>query len=137
LKISFIDSGVLIAAVRGTPEVAAKAREILTDAETSFASSAYVRLEVLPKASFHGRDKERIFYEGFFETVRHWAPVGESLIEDALGIASRAGLSALDGLHVAAAQAVGAQELITCEKPGKPIHRVQGIAVRTLYTSES
>ncbi len=137
MKISFVDSGVLIAAVRGAPEIVAEAREILLDPDISFASSAYVRLEVLPKASFHRQEKERAFYEGFFETVGHWAPIGESLIEEALEIASRAGLSALDSLHVAAALAVGADELITCEKPGRPIHRVRGITVRTIYTPRS
>jgi hypothetical protein len=137
LKISFIDSGVLIAAVRGAPEVVAEAREILLDPETSFASSAYVQLEVLPKASFHRQEKERAFYEGFFEAVRHWAPIGESLVEKALEVASQAGLSALDALHVAAALAVGADELVTCEKPGRPVHRVRGITVRTIYSPRS
>lgn len=135
MKLSFIDSGVLIAAVRGTPEVVAAARGILTDPESAFASSAFVRLEVLPKASFHGRDKERAFYEAFFESVRHWAPVGEPLVREALEVASRVGLSALDALHVAAALAVGADELITSEKPDRPVHRVRGISIRTLYSS--
>lgn len=135
MKISFIDSGVLIAAVRGTPEVIAEAREVLTDPESSFASSDYVRLEVIPKASFHKREKEVAFYEGFFDAVRHWAPVGAPLIEKALEVASRAGLSALDALHVAAALAVGADELITCEKPGRPVHRVRGITIRTIYAA--
>jgi hypothetical protein len=134
LKILFIDAGVLISAIRGTPEVIAKAREILTAPEASFASSAYVRLEVIPKATFHKQENEQAFYEDFFENVSHWAPPGESLVQNAFAVASRAGLSALDALHVAAARAVGADELITSEKPGKPIHRVQGITVRTLLS---
>lgn len=105
--------------------------EILQDPESSFASSAYVVLEVLPKASFHRRQEELAFYEGFFEVVRYWAPVGPSLMRHAMKVASRAGLSALDALHVAAALAVGADEFVTTEKPGKPIHRVQAITVRT------
>jgi predicted nucleic acid-binding protein len=133
LKIAFVDSGVLIASARGTPELIARVNEILTDPENSFASSLYVRLEVLPKATFHGREKELVLYSRFFDIVRHWAPVGESLIQEAEKIAFRSGLSALDALHVAAARAVGADELITSEKPGKPIHRVQGITVRTIY----
>ncbi len=103
--------------------------------DSSFASSDFVRLEVLPKASFHRREEERAFYEGFFGAVRHWAPIGEALIEEALEIASRSGLSALDALHVAAALAVGADELITCEKPGSPVHRVSGILIRTIYAA--
>jgi len=114
-----------------------KALEILTDPDSSLASSAYVRLEVLPKASFHRREKELAFYDGFFTAVSHWAPLGEALLQEALEIASRAGLSALDALHVAAALAVGADELVTSEKLGKPVHRVQGITVRTIHAPQS
>jgi predicted nucleic acid-binding protein len=132
LTISFIDAGVLIAAIRGTPTDAIRIREFLDNPEASFASSQYVRLEILPKASFFGRAEEREFYSGFFESVRHWAPIGEPLVQEALEVAVRFGLSALDALHVAAALAVGADELITSEKPGKPIHRVREIAVRMI-----
>jgi predicted nucleic acid-binding protein len=132
LKILFIDSGVLIAAIRGAPEDTDRIREFLDRREISFASSGYVRLEVLPKASFYKQAKESKFYNGFFGNVRHWAPVGEALVQEALEIAFKSGLSALDALHVAAALAVGADELITSEKPTKPIHRVREIAVRTI-----
>ena len=115
----------------------ARANEVLEDPEKSFASSLYVQLEVLPKASFYGRERERNLYSRFFKIVDHWAPVGESLIQEALEIAFRSGLSALDALHVAAARAVGADELITSEKPGKPIHRVREIVVRTIYAPQA
>jgi len=39
------------------------------------------------------------------------------------------GMAALDALHVAAAISVGAEELVTTEKPNKPIHRATGITV--------
>jgi predicted nucleic acid-binding protein len=137
LKISFIDSGVLIAAARGNPEMLAKARAILADRESIFASSSYVCLEVLPKASFYGQEGERLLYSNFFQAVRYWAPSDEALVEDALDVAFQSGLSALDALHVASALAVGADELITSEKPGKPVHRVRGINVRTIHVPRS
>lgn len=110
----------------------AKARAVLADRESIFASSSYVCLEVLPKASFYGHEEERLFYSTFFEAVRFWAPTDETLVQDALEVAIQNGLSALDALHVASALAVGADELITSEKPSKPIHRVRGIAVRAV-----
>ena len=115
----------------------AKARAILADREIIFASSAYVCLEVLPKASFYGQEGERRFYSSFFQAVRFWAPSDETLVQDALEIAIQSGLSALDALHVAAALAVGADELITSEKTGKPVHRVRGISVRTIHSPSS
>lgn len=134
MTITFVDAGVLIAAARGNSKDSLDALSILDDPERSFASSAFVRLEVLPKALFHLKADESDFYEEFFRRVRNWAPLGRDLMEDALKVATEAGLSALDALHVAAALAVGADELVTNEKPGKPIYRVRGIAIRTIHS---
>jgi hypothetical protein len=38
-------------------------------------------------------------------------------------------MAAMDALHVAAAALVGATELITTEKPNKPIHRATSVRV--------
>jgi predicted nucleic acid-binding protein len=65
--------------------------------------------------------------------VEHWAEVSEDLAVEAYQIAAAAGLAALDALHVAAAIAVGAEELVTTEGAEKPIHRVQGIAVVSIH----
>jgi len=134
LKLTFIDAGVLIAAARGVLANSPKALAILDDPDRSFASSLFVRLEVLPKALFHKRTDESDFYEEFFQSVDTWAPLETGVLGNALRVASVSGLSALDALHVAAALAVGADELITSEKPGKPIHRVRGITVRTIHS---
>lgn len=55
------------------------------------------------------------------------AKVEESVMADAFQEACQFGLSAIDALHVAAALSVNAEELITTEKPSKPIHRVTKI----------
>jgi hypothetical protein len=47
-KRTFVGSGVLVGAARGTEEVARRAMAVLDDPERTFASSALVRLEVLP-----------------------------------------------------------------------------------------
>ena len=44
-------------------------------------------------------------------------------------LACQYGLAAIDALHVAAAFAVGAEELMTTEKPTKPMHRVENISI--------
>ena len=44
--------------------------------------------------------------------------------QPSLTIAGRFGLSAIDALHVAAAEALGADELVTTERPGKSLLRV-------------
>ncbi len=133
MTLTFVDAGVLIAAARGTHLVATQAIRFLDDPDRSFASSPLLRLEVLPKALFHGKLLEASFYNSFFAAVERWAQTDAALMDRALSLASRFGLSALDALHVAAALAVGAEEIITTEKPEKPIHRVTEIRVRSLH----
>lgn len=134
MKITFIDAGVLIAASRGDTDLAHRALAILDDPERSFASSEFVRLEVLPKASFHRRVDELSFYESYFSGVDHWAEPGATLIESALSLAQEKGLSALDALHGAAALAVNASEIVTTERLGRPIHRLTQVKIRTLHS---
>lgn len=133
MKITFIDAGVLIAASRGSTDIARRALAILDDPDRSFASSAFVRLEILPKASFHRQMEEVSFYEDYFRGVEHWVEPGTTLIESAFSLAQERGLSALDALHGAAALAVNAAELITTEKRSRPIHRLTQIKVTTIY----
>jgi len=124
---------VLIAAVRGKEEVARRAMEILDAPDRAFTSSEFVRLEVLPKALFHGNRDEAVFYDTFFAAVEVWAPPADC-VDLAFKTAERYNLSALDALHVAAALASATDEFVTTEKPNKPLHAVSGLRVTTLYS---
>lgn len=121
---TFIDSGVLLAAPRGTEACSETALTILEDQEREFASSKFVRLEVLPKAVYCDRKIEVQFYESFFSAVNYWAGDLEKISKDAYKLAYQDGLSAIDSLHIAAALALGSEEFITTEKSTKPMHRV-------------
>ncbi len=48
MKITYIDSGVLLSATDGVGRIAEKALEILGDLSLEFASSEFVKLEVMP-----------------------------------------------------------------------------------------
>jgi predicted nucleic acid-binding protein len=133
VKLTFIDAGVLIAAARGSGNVARRALAILDDPHRSFVSSDFVRLEVLPKARFHNQREEASFYEVFFGSVEIWAQPDPGLMTNALTVAQEIGLSALDALHGAAALACNAAEIITTEKPSRPIHRLKNVKVRTIH----
>lgn len=127
MTITFIDAGVLIAAARGRTEVSARAMAILDDPSRSFASSEFVRLEVLPKAFFNRKTDEAEFYLEFFRAVTRWPSNTDAVVRHAYEIAVKFGMAALDALHVAAAISAGAQELVTTERPGKPLHRTTDI----------
>lgn len=116
---TFLDSGILIAASRGTDELAEKALSIIGDPARALVASEFVRLEVLPKAKFHKQVDEAAFYEKFFGSLARSCVVGISkgLVNDAYDAAIKYGLSAIDALHVSAAKRAKCQELWTAEKP--------------------
>ncbi len=135
MTITFIDSGVLVTASRGTENLSDKAISILASAHREFASSNFIKLEVLPKAIYHRQIDETEFYQTFFNAVTYWANDTEQVIQEAHNIACKYGLAAMDALHIAAAISVNAEEFITTEKPTKPMYRVTDIEVVFLFDS--
>lgn len=128
--LTFVDSGILITAARGQ-DLALKLRALtlLNEPNREFASSRFVWLEVMPKAIWAKNLPEQKLYEIFFSAVSHWPNDYDAVIALAETEAATAGLGSLDALHVAAAKLVGAEELVTIEKPLKSIHRAQSIKV--------
>lgn len=128
--LTFVDSGVLITAARGQDSrLRIKALTLLSDPQREFASSDFVKLEVLPKAIWAKNLVEQRFYESFFSTVSHWPDDNDAVITRAKAEAGKVGLSGMDALHVAAAVLMSAEELVTIEKPSKSIHRTRSIKV--------
>jgi predicted nucleic acid-binding protein len=125
---TFLDAGILIAAVRGQEEEAGRALAILEDPERSFVASDFLRLEVLPKAIYYQRPAEVALYERFFAQARLLSVSG-TLVTQAYTVACTFGLSALDTLHVTVAKAGGAEEFITTERPTTPLFRVTGMVI--------
>jgi len=128
LRRTYVDSSVLIAAWRGGNPVGKRAMEILDDPGRQFLVSDFLRLEVLPKPRFHRKEDETQFMEAFLEAGED-IEATHALTQTALDLATRYGLSALDALHAAAALEARAQDLITVEKPDKPLCRVKELHV--------
>jgi predicted nucleic acid-binding protein len=136
--VTYVDSGLLIAAATGRSTVAEPALNVLTDPEREFASSRFVQLEVLPKAIYYRNEDEAAFYRTFFEEkVTRWAEPVEAIVDAGYQEACAAGLSALDALHIAAAALVGADELVTIERREKAIHRTRSVRVVTVQPASN
>jgi predicted nucleic acid-binding protein len=101
VTLTYVDSGVLIFAARGTAEAAALALPFLRDPTREFVTSEYVRLEVLPKPTYFQRQDEVDFYNAFFALNQRTIPTSSALLELAMQEACKVGLSAIDALHVA------------------------------------
>jgi predicted nucleic acid-binding protein len=128
---TFVDAGVLIAAACGVPEIADRAMRFLDDPDRVFVTSDFVRLEVIPKPRYHGFKDQVDFYETFFASARK-IPVSKKLLESAIEEAFQFGLSACDAIHVAVARRGKCVELVTTEKPSKPLFRISEMMVTSL-----
>ncbi len=130
-KRTYLDSGVLLAACARKDEIGRRALEILDDPGRSFVLSDAVKLEILPKAVFERRQEEVEFYEAIFSQ-------GEELkwcidtLHRAFDVAQRHGIAAMDAVHVATALDAGVDELVTAEKPTKPMFRVTELPISSI-----
>ena len=126
----------LIFAAKGTTDAAALALPFLQDPNREFVTSDYVRLEVLPKATWMRNEAEIELYETFFRLNLRTIPTSAALLELAMDEACKIGLNALDAIHIACAVFGGAEELITSEKTTKPMHRTNLVRVVSIFPDE-
>lgn len=129
---TYLDAGVLLSAWRGNSPRSATTKTVLEDESREFFTSEAVKLELLPKATLEKRQTEVDFYNSYFHDIPSERCSAE-LGNDAMALAKKFGLAALDALHLASAIRQGADEFITSELPGKPMFRVPGITVVSLY----
>lgn len=132
MALSYIDSCVLISAFNGKPDIAAKASAVLNDPTLKFASSEFVKLELLMKPAHFGFTKETAFYEAFFQKVHVNELISQDLIDAAFLEGKAAGLSAGDAIHVAAAIRLKCDELVTAEAHHSAIHKAKSIPIRSI-----
>ena len=130
--LTFCDAGVLIAAARSVGRDGERAVRILEQPNRSFLTSPFVYLEVVPKAIFYKKRLERSFYERYFRNATWYRDVAR-IEAVAQAEAAKAGLGAMDALHLAAARLSRADEFITTEKPTKAIHRSTIVKVVYLF----
>ena len=134
MKRTYIDANVLIAAFQGEEKVAHRALQVLDDPDRKLVVSDYLRLEVLPKPTFHKRQEEIDFMQAVFEGAAENLSTSSELTTLALDMASKYDMTPIDALHVGAAAVAGIDELVTMEKPTKPICRVKEVKVVSIHS---
>ncbi len=135
IKRTYIDANVLIAAFQGDEHISRRAMEVLDDPNRQLVVSDFLRLEVLPKPTFHNRTEEVQFMTSVLENAGESVPCDLVVTEKAILLASVYDLAPMDALHVSAAVTANVDEFVTLEKPTKPICRVSEISVRSLVTN--
>ena len=77
---TYIDTGVLIQAISGKKELSEIAMAFLYDPLREYITSDYVKIELLPKCTFHKNNEERQFYEEFFQNCATRVPSSDDLL---------------------------------------------------------
>jgi len=131
MKRTYIDANVLIAAFQGEEKVAQRALSVLDDPNRMLVVSDYLRLEVLPKPKFHKRQEEVEFMEAVFANAEN-CETSPRLTRCSLELAAKYDLAPIDALHVGAALVADVDELVTLEKPTKPICKVKEVGVTSI-----
>jgi predicted nucleic acid-binding protein len=131
---TFLDANILIAMTNLTDaSVFRLIREVLKDERREFVANDFLRLEVLPKPTRNKRQASIDFCEKYFRNCAHYVETNRALLEAAYVEACRLGLSATDAIHIASAHIAQAQELITLEKPTKPMYKSKLVKVVYLH----
>ena len=133
-KRTYIDANVLIAAFQGEDLVARRALQVLDDPNRNLVVSDYLRLEVLPKPAFYKRQEEIDFMQAIFDSASENVATSPELTGRAVAMASKYDMTPIDALHLGAAAISGVDELVTMEKPTKPMCRVTEVKVISIHS---
>ncbi|MGH8497513.1 MAG: type II toxin-antitoxin system VapC family toxin [Methylococcales bacterium] len=131
---TYVDSNVLIAAFQGKEETFSKAMAVLDDPAREFIVSDFLRLETIPKPTFHKREEEVAFMGSFLESAQANILASPALTEKAIQFAGCHDIHPMDALHLSAALHAEADEFVTLEKPEKPMFQLQELKVTSRHS---
>jgi predicted nucleic acid-binding protein len=128
----FIDSGVLIAALRGEQDLRECALAILSEPNLEFWYSPLIKLEVILQPTHRKQTVELQFYEEYFKQANCWGTL-DRMFEIASPEAMKHGISVMDAMHIAAANLARCKLFITTEKSSKPMFRTKLVKVVSIF----
>ena len=133
-----IDSCVLRVAFDGVEgESNKKALEVLDDTNREFIAVDFVALETIPVPTFNKKYDQVLLFQSFFDDAPFRAEVSSDTTTLAIRLASEHGIGPIDALIVSSAIIGGADELITMEKPTKPMFKVKEVKITSLQPPTS
>jgi len=114
---TFLDSGVLIAAYKGSPSIEVPANNILDDPNRVFLGSPFVRHEASPKALYSRQLDEYRFYQKYFRRAAFCDDL-KSILSYAGKESAKSGVGAIRYAAAICKESLDADEFITSERPG-------------------
>jgi len=127
----YLDTGVLITAWRGLGSAGLIALEMLDDPDLVLVISDAVWLEIMPKPLHEKRRDEAEFYQAVFDRAER-LPWSLEVLRLAQDLARQHGIAAMDAIHAGFAITHGVDDLVTTERPEKPLFRIKQLQIRSL-----
>lgn len=131
---TFVDANILIRATNfEDASLIAEIVAVLEDTRREFVTNDFLELEILPKLT---RNKFQISIDFCYDFLARCVvrvPTDTALMKAAFAEACLLGLSAPDAIHFVTASFAKADELITLEKPTKPLHKSKLVKVIYLH----
>lgn len=122
---TYLDTNILIAAFQGKDtEIVKTITDIQNDSDREFIGSDFLRLELLPKPTFHRQQSEIEFMWEFLNGTDENVTISDKITQRAIELAGRYNLQPMDALHISAAIYARAEEFITLENPDKPMCKI-------------
>jgi len=122
--LTYIDANVIINALEGQSSASVQAAfDVLTDSNRVLLVSEFLLLEVLPKRICYQMDEQVEFINEIVSQAKI-AQFDKEVLAKSWELACAYGLGAMDALHVASAIRGQAAEMVSFEKPSKPMFKI-------------
>lgn len=131
-KLTFLDTGVLISAMCGEEQLAARCFTVLDDPNREFVASDFLKLELLPKPTRNKQEESIAFYNDYLGTVVKMSATLPETTERAFELACQYGLGAVDAIHFQTAIEANVSEFVTTEKQTKPYFQINHPSVSAI-----
>jgi predicted nucleic acid-binding protein len=123
-KLTFLDTNVLINAMCGETELAARCFAVIDDPDREFVVSDFLKLELLPKPVCFKQNESEAFYREYLSAASKMLETTPETTRRAFDLACLHGLGAIDAIHFQTAIEAEATEFITAEKQTKPYFKI-------------
>jgi len=122
--LTYLDSGVLIAAAKAKDKWHVPAMKLLDDETRQFVSSPFLRIETLHITAYNRYEDQRAFYEYFFQQAGCRFEDAGAAVAKAESLTMQFGVVGLDAMHIASALLSQATEFVTTELTDMPFYRM-------------
>lgn len=129
---TYLDTSVLIAAFKGEQNISDEALKYIDNSNLEFVVSDFLKIELLPMATFFKRQKEVDFYTEYFKNASTYVQTSSAIVNNAYNLACQFGLGGADAIHYESSVASNVSQFVTAEKSTKPFFKINNPNIKVI-----